>query len=138
MGETLEKMGESNINKYGDERFYIKNIDDYHYIGNLRIYSQIFFKLIMDCFNKNSNINMTENLQEFFDRGCEYSGTQEQINDWTQETIKELDSKTTSYFDDCLITNYDGSEILGGLDDFVNIFWDKAIEGILNVVVTEN
>ena len=82
--------------------------------------------------------NMIEKLREFFDRGCEYSGTQEQIDDWTQETIKELDSKTTSYFDDCLITNYDGSEILGGLDDFVNIFWDKAIEGILNVVVTEN
>mgnify|MGYP004628452667 CR=1 FL=1 len=82
--------------------------------------------------------NMIEKLREFFDRGCEYSGTQEQIDDWTQETIKELDSKTTSYFDDCLITNYDGSEILGSLDDFVNIFWDKAIEGILNVVVTEN
>lgn len=82
--------------------------------------------------------NMIERLREFFDRGCGYSGTQEQLNDWIQESIKELDPKTTSCFDDCMITNYDGSELLGGLDDFVNIFWDKAIEGILNVVATEN
>ena len=77
---------------------------------------------------------MIERLREFFDRGCGYSETQEQLNDW----IQELDPKTTSYFDDCMITNYDGSELLGGLDNFVNIFWDKAIEGILNVVATEN
>lgn len=82
--------------------------------------------------------NMIERLRDFFDRGCGHSGTQEQLNDWIQESIKELDPKTTSYFDDCIITNYDGSELLGGLDDFVNIFWDKAIEGILNVVATEN
>lgn len=82
--------------------------------------------------------NMIERLRDFFDHGCGHSGTQEQLNDWIQESIKELDPKTTSYFDDCIITNYDGSELLGGLDDFVNIFWDKAIEGILNVVATEN
>lgn len=84
-----------------------------------------------------TNENINENLREFFDRGCEYSGTQEQINDWTQEVIKEFDPKSTSYFNDCMITNYDGSEVLGSLDDFVDMFWDKAIEGILNVIATE-
>lgn len=81
--------------------------------------------------------NMIERLREFFDRGCGYSGTQEQLNDWMQETIKELDPKTKSYFDECMIVNYDGNEVLGGLDDFINMFWDKAIEGILNVLETE-
>lgn len=36
-----------------------------------------------------------------------------------------------------MIVNYDGNEVLGGLDDFINMFWDKAIEGILNVLETE-
>lgn len=36
---------------------------------------------------------MIERLREFFDRGCGYSETQEQLNDWIQESIKELDPK---------------------------------------------
>ena len=40
--------------------------------------------------------NMIERLRDFFDRGCGHSGTQEQLNDWIQESIKELDPKWRS------------------------------------------
>ena len=109
------------------------NLDDYF----SDFYPEEYIKQTDEYFTQLERENMIERLREFFDRGCRYSGTQEQINDWMQETIKELDPKTTSYFDDCLITNYDGSEILGGLDDFVDRCWDKAIEGILNVLESE-
>lgn len=75
------------------------------------------------------------NLKEFMDRGCEYSGTQDIVNDLMDESLREMGAKIIQA-DDVTLTDWD-EDTIGMLDDFANIFWDKAVEKILNVLKTE-
>ena len=75
-----------------------------------------------------------DNLREFMDRGCDYAGTQEIVDDLVYETLKEIGTKYP-YGDE--ISLYDGDSEFSTVDDFANIFWDKAVEKILNVLETE-
>ena len=75
-----------------------------------------------------------ENLKEFMNRGNGYSGTQEIVDDLAYETIEELGLMRPS-LDEIGLT--DGYNEFATVGDFVNLFWDKAIEKILNVLETE-
>lgn len=76
-----------------------------------------------------------ENLREFMNRGCEYSGTQEIVNDLMNESLRKMGAEIIQA-DDVGLIDWD-DETIGTLDDFTNIFWDKAVEKILNVLETE-
>lgn len=74
------------------------------------------------------------NLKEFCSRGCDYAGTQEVVDDLVTETLKEIGTKYP-YGDE--ISLFDGDDEFSTVDEFANIFWDKAVEKILNVLETE-
>lgn len=71
------------------------------------------------------------NLEEFMDRGCEYSGTQEIVDDLVTESLQELG---TEYPFGDEISLFDGDDHFSTVKDFADIFWDKAVEKILNVL----
>lgn len=75
-----------------------------------------------------------EELREFLGRGCDYAGTQEAVNDLVAETLKEIGTEYP-YGDE--ISLFDGDDQFSTVDEFANIFWDKAIEKILNVIETK-
>ena len=75
-----------------------------------------------------------EELREFLGRGCNYAGTQEVVNDLVAETLKEIGTEYP-YGDE--ISLFDGDDQFSTVDEFANIFWDKAIEKILNVIETK-
>ena len=74
------------------------------------------------------------NLREFLSRGCDYAGTQEVINDLVYETLKEIGTDYP-YGDE--VSLFDGIDHFCTVDNFANLFWDKAVEKILNVLETE-
>ena len=80
-----------------------------------------------------------EELREVLSIGCEYSGTEETVSEIVCETLKALDEfgmKTeVRSADEVGLT--DGREF-ATLDDFVDIFWNKAVEKILNVIETSD
>lgn len=80
-----------------------------------------------------------EELREFFSLGCEYSGTEEVVSEIVCETLEEMDGSgmKTEVRNADEIGLTDGEEF-ATLDDFVRIFWEKAVEKILNVVETSN
>lgn len=75
-----------------------------------------------------------ENLREFMSRGCDYAGTQEVVNDLVYETLKELGTEYP-YGDE--ISLFDGDDQFSSVEEFANLFWDKAVGCILNVLQTE-
>lgn len=75
-----------------------------------------------------------ENLREFMDRGCEYSGTQETVDDLVYETLTEIGT-ASPYGDE--VSLFDGDDQFSTVGEFANLFWDKAVEKILNVLETE-
>lgn len=60
-------------------------------------------------------------------RGCDYAATQEVVTEIANEALKESG---------CELCQWDGDEVCN-VEDFANIFWDKAVEKILNVLATE-
>ena len=77
-------------------------------------------------------------MREFCSLGCEYSGTEEVVSEIVYETLESMDKsgmKTVMRTAD-EIGLVDGKEF-ATLDDFVRIFWEKAVEKILNIVETQ-
>lgn len=74
------------------------------------------------------------NLKEFMNRGCDYAGTQEFVDELVTKTLEECGCKYP-YGDE--VGLIDASGEFSTLDAFANIFWDKAVEGFLNVLKTE-
>lgn len=74
------------------------------------------------------------NLREFMNRGCDYAGTQEVVDDLVSETLGELGSKYP-YGDEIGLVDADGEFCTAS--EFANTFWDKAIICVLNVLKTE-
>ncbi len=75
-----------------------------------------------------------DSLKEFMNRGCDYSGTQEFVDDIISETLKECGSRYP-YGDE--IGLVDASGEFNTVDEFANLFYDKIIEGVINVLKTE-
>lgn len=79
--------------------------------------------------------NTINNLREFLNRGCEYAGTQEVVDNLVSETLIELGSKYP-YGDEIGLVDVDGE--FDTINEFANRFWDKAVVCILNVLMTED
>ncbi len=77
-----------------------------------------------------------EELREACSYDCGYTDTEEVVKDITAQVLEELDSDTT-YGDEVGLVDSDRGEEFTTLDDFVRIFWDKAVEKILNVVESQ-
>ena len=77
-----------------------------------------------------------EELREACSYDCGYTDTEEVVKDITAQVLEELDSDTT-YGDEVGLVDSDRGEEFTKLDDFERIFWDKAVEKILNVVETQ-
>lgn len=75
-----------------------------------------------------------EELREFCSLGCDYSGTKEIVSDIVSETLKEIGGTDLRFADEIALS--DGNDF-ATLDDFVRVFWEKAVEKILNVVETQ-
>lgn len=75
------------------------------------------------------------NLREFMDRGCDYAGTQEIVNELMDKTLRDMGVEVIQA-DDVALIDWD-EETIGTLDDFANLFWDNAVKCILNVIETE-
>ena len=79
-----------------------------------------------------------EEMRQLCSLGCEYSGTEEVVSEIVYETLESMDKsgmKTVMRTAD-EIGLVDGKEF-ATLDDFVRIFWEKAVEKILNIVETQ-
>lgn len=74
-----------------------------------------------------------ENLREFLDRGCDYAGTQDLVDEITTEVLRGLKSK--SYGDEIGLVDADGE--FSTVEEFANMFWDIAVDAFLNVLATE-
>lgn len=79
-----------------------------------------------------------DELREHCSLGCEYSGTEEVVSGLVYETLEAMDRSgmKTDLRDADEIGLTDDKEF-ATLDDFVRIFWEKAVESILNVVETQ-
>lgn len=79
-----------------------------------------------------------EELRETCSLGCEYSDTEEVVSELVHETLEIMDKsgmKTDERSADEIGLTDDKE--FATLDDFVRIFWEKAVEKILNVVETQ-
>lgn len=76
-----------------------------------------------------------ENLEDILNRGCDYAATQEVVTEIANEALKESGCELCQC-DDAMVVDWDGDEVCN-VEDFANIFWDKAVEKILNVLATE-
>lgn len=76
-----------------------------------------------------------EELRETCAYNCEYSGTRDAVSVIVSETLKEI-AGYGLFEDDITLVDWDGEEICE-LEDFIEAFWDKVVEKILNVVETQ-
>lgn len=76
-----------------------------------------------------------DSIIEILNRGCEYAGTQEIIDELITETLKACGSKYP-IGDEVSLIDADGE--FSTVNEFANIFWDKAIKNIFNVIATED
>lgn len=79
-----------------------------------------------------------EELWEFCSLGCEYSGTEGTVSELVYETLETMDKSGMKTDTRCAdeITLNDGKDF-ALLEDFVRIFWEKAVEKICNVLETQ-
>lgn len=75
-----------------------------------------------------------EELKEFLSFGCDYSGTKEYVYDLVCDILTELGAGNIGG-DDVGLIGISGEFAM--LDDFVELFWERAVNGILNVVETQ-
>ncbi len=79
-----------------------------------------------------------QELRETCSLGCEYSGTEEIVSGIVHETLEEMDKSGMETImrsaDEIGLTD---DREFATLDDFVRIFWEKAVEKILDVVETQ-
>lgn len=75
-----------------------------------------------------------EELREACSYGCEYTATEEVVNDIVGDILEELGADVRET-DEIGLTDCENEFAI--LYDFVRIFWDKAVEDILNVIETQ-
>lgn len=75
-----------------------------------------------------------EELREFCSIGCDFSDTKSVITEVADEALKELGSELEI---ECKIICDSDKEGYIALEDFVEIFYEKISEKILNVVETQ-
>ncbi len=76
-----------------------------------------------------------EEIEDILDRGCDHADTQTIVTEYANEALKELGCEECQV-DDATIQDWDEDTICT-VEDFANAFWDKAVEGILNILRTQ-
>lgn len=76
-----------------------------------------------------------EELEDILNRGCDYADTQAVVTEYANESLKKLGCELCQV-DDATVVDWDDDTICT-VADFANAFWDKAVEGILNVLRTQ-
>lgn len=76
-----------------------------------------------------------ENLRDILNRGCDYAATQEVVNEIANKALEECGCELCQ-IEDATIIDWN-NDVVCTVDEFTNIFWDKAVEDILNVLITE-
>ena len=74
-------------------------------------------------------------LKDILDRGCDYADTQTVVTEYANEALKESGCDICQCAD-AMIVDWDDKPICT-VEEFANILWDKAVEGILNVLKTQ-
>lgn len=75
-----------------------------------------------------------ENLREELSRGCDYMGTQEVVHETFLESIEELGG--VGDWDEMAAEDLEGQMCV--LQSLFEIFYDKTVEKILNVLESED
>lgn len=77
-------------------------------------------------------------LKEICSLGCDYSGTEEIVSELVYKSLETMDKSgmETDIRNADEIGLTDGKEF-ATLDDFVRVFWENAVERILNVVESQ-
>lgn len=76
-----------------------------------------------------------QELEDILNRGCDYADTQTIVTEYANEALKELGCELCQA-DDATIVDLDDDTVCT-VEDFANKFWDKAVVGILNVLMTQ-
>lgn len=76
--------------------------------------------------------NNLEEIRDFLDRGCEFAGTQQIVDDIAADILFEMGAEYP--FPDEIILNDGDDSDLGVLSDFAEKFWDKSVDMIMNVL----
>ena len=84
---------------------------------------------------KISKRRLEELREEMKMGGCPELGTEEVVDDAVRNILKEMGSELD---DPELVGLVEDNGEFGCLRDFVNEFWDKAVDLIVNVISTEN
>ena len=75
-----------------------------------------------------------ESLREFLNRGCEHGATQETVNDLMDKSLRDMGAEIIQANNVVLVDR--DKNTIGTLDAFADIFWDKAVEDMLDVMIS--
>lgn len=76
-----------------------------------------------------------DDIKETLSRGCEESGTTMVMLEMAYEALKNVRyTQGIDYLDELTIHN--GTESIASLGDFIEKFWDRIMEGVINVIKT--
>lgn len=78
-------------------------------------------------------MKVEERLREELSRGCEYSGTQENVQESFEEMAEKIGMKGD--WDEIEVKDCDGNEFV--LQDVIEQFYDIMIERVLNYIGAE-
>lgn len=78
-------------------------------------------------------MKVEERLREELSRGCEYSGTQENVQESFEEMAEQIG--TEGDWDEIEVKDCDGNEFV--LQDVIEQFYDIMIERVLNYIGAE-
>lgn len=72
-----------------------------------------------------------EEIRDFLDRGCEFAGTQQIVDDIAADILFEMGAEYP-FPDEIELKEIDNE--IGVLSDFAEKFWDKAVDAMMNVL----
>ena len=75
--------------------------------------------------------NNLEEIRDFLDRGCEFAGTQQIVDDIAADVLFEMGAEYP-FPDEIELKEIDNE--IGVLSDFAEKFWDKAVDAMMNVL----
>lgn len=79
-----------------------------------------------------------DSIRDFIDLGNSYSGTEEQLKDWTADVLSD-NGFSYPYAEDLDVVDYFDDDITDhmSLERFVYELYEKIAEGFINVLETE-
>lgn len=75
-----------------------------------------------------------EELEDILNRGCDYADTQTVVTEYANEALKESGCELCQC-DDAMVVDWDEDTVCT-VEEFANIFWDKAVEGMIRILLS--